>query len=105
MADTNTTHYNLVQPQVGGSFNTWGNKINNDLAAVDSLIYSISAGINQGLNASSGAASDSEHRSVKPAGIWTQQHASRHMSVQIYKYIIVTNRAPSSVDPLAEAPR
>ena len=56
MADTNTTHYNLVQPQVGGSFNTWGNKINNDLAAVDSLIYSISAGINQGLNASSGAA-------------------------------------------------
>ena len=57
MADTSTTHYNLVQPQVGGSFNTWGNKLNNDLAALDSLIYAISAGINQGYNATSGATS------------------------------------------------
>jgi len=57
MSDTTTTHYSLVQPQVGGSFNTWGNKINNDLSTLDSIIYAVSGGINQGLNAPTGSAS------------------------------------------------
>ena len=55
MADSTTTHYAFVQPQVGASLNTWGTKLNNDLASIDSLLWSISAGINQGVNTQSNA--------------------------------------------------
>lgn len=57
MADSTTTHYAFVQPQVGASLNTWGTKLNNDLASLDSLLWTISAGINQGVNTQSSAAS------------------------------------------------
>lgn len=57
MADSNTTHYAFVQPQVGASLNTWGTKLNNDLASIDSILWAVSAGINQGVNTQSSAAS------------------------------------------------
>lgn len=56
MADTTTTNYGLVKPEVGASADTWGNKLNADLDSIDSLVKTANDAI--ATKAAKGANSD-----------------------------------------------
>ena len=54
MADTFTSTLNLTKPEVGGSTNTWGGKINANLDAVDAIFNSSGVGTSVGLHIGTG---------------------------------------------------
>lgn len=93
MADTNTTNYSLVKPEVGASRNTWGTKLNQNTDKIDQLlggdeaISDLLIGASGGVNF--GTVTDANKLDDYEEGTWTPTITGGTASITTSKYIKV----------------
>jgi hypothetical protein len=97
MPDTLTAHYNFTQPEVGGSNDTWGDKLNADLASIDTLIFNLRTDVTA-LGAALTAASFTSNNSIL-----AKNNAGAVVDVTVAEGTLLGRRAGGEIDDITLA--
>lgn len=97
MPDTTTAHYGFTQPEVGGSNDTWGDKLNVDLASIDTLIFNLRTDVTA-LGAALTAASFTANNSIL-----AKNNAGAVVDVTVAEGTMLGRRAGGEIDDISLA--